>query len=103
VRGKFLAKGHDWVFSLEIEIGAVLGGAPELLQPWKKFDCLGLIGPPEMKANLEQRTGHLVSAIGPALLRRRNCAAQRPARCVSSWDYRLFVASATRRLRLEKS
>jgi hypothetical protein len=64
VRSKFLAKGHKWVFSLEITIGAVFGGAWILLQPWKDSD--GPTGLPQRsKAQLEQSTGHLVSVAGP--------------------------------------
>ena len=50
VRGEFLAKGHERVFSLEIAICAVFGGAPELLQPWKdRVACVGLTAPRDVK------------------------------------------------------
>src|SRR5437763_17152078 len=35
VRGKFLAKGHSWLFSLEIVVRAVFDDGSTLLQPWK--------------------------------------------------------------------
>jgi hypothetical protein len=52
------------VFSLEIKICAVFGGAPKLLQPWKDRWLFSFPPPPRCEAPLEQRTGDLVSPLG---------------------------------------
>src|SRR5437763_16360592 len=48
LRGKFLAKGHSWLFSLEIVICAVFDDGSTLLQPWKNRGRPGIRPPPEI-------------------------------------------------------
>ena len=47
VRGEFLAKRHDRVFSLN-RFAPSLGGGSELLQPWKDRSNAWALPPPEM-------------------------------------------------------
>jgi hypothetical protein len=61
VGGKFLAKGHDGLNSLEMLFAPSLAGRLDCFNPARTICCVAAPPPREVVRGVEPSTGHLVS------------------------------------------